>query len=301
MYGVKKDMQIRQLRHFLAAIDCGSMTLASNEQNITQPTLSRSIRALEEELGGELFERGHRGVLPTRYGTMLVTHARSIVRGVDQAIEDVGTMRAGGLGHVRLGVGSTALDPRLADTIGRIVLSQDDITVSMDYDVPENQYARLRRGELDAIIDTMRTDLDTGDLSFRPISRIAMVLVARAGHPLLQRDCVERRELARWPWAIFHQANADLFYRRLLQLDDEELNIRVRSSAPSMLRNLLLSGDLIGVINRGEVADCLADGRLQPIRCDLAQIETSLCVITRRRAQASGALRVVLQRIQEGI
>jgi len=294
-------VQIRQLRHFLAAIDSGSITVASADQHITQPTLSRSIRALEEELGVDLFERGHRGVLPTRYGTMLVGHARSIVRGVDRAVEEIGATRAGGMGHVRLGIGATALDPRLADTISRTVLSQDDVTVSIDYDVPENQFARLRRGELDAIIDSLRPDLDLGDLSFRSIAQISMVLVARAGHPLLDRGRVDRRELARWPWAIFHQHNAEQFYRRLLQLDEETLNVRVRSSAPSMLRNLLLAGDLIGLINHAEVIDCLEDGRLRRIPCDLGEIETTLCVVTRRRAQTSGALRLILDRIQQAV
>lgn len=294
-------MQIRQLRHFLATIDSGSITVASADQNITQPTLSRSIRALEDELGVELFERGHRGVLPTRYGTMLVAHARAIVRGVDRAVEEIGATRAGGMGHVRLGIGATALDPRLADTISRVVLSQDGITVSLDYDVPENQFARLRRGELDAIVDSARPDLDFGDLTFRPIASITMVLVARAGHPLLARTSVGQRELAQWPWAIFNQHNAELFYRRLLQLDDEELNVRVRSSAPSMLRNLLLAGDLIGLINQAEVADCLEDGRLQLVPSNLDRIETTLCVITRRRAQMSGALRLILDCIHRAV
>jgi len=294
-------VQIRQLRHFLAAIDSGSITVASADQHITQPTLSRSIRALEDELGVELFERGHRGVHPTRYGTMLVAHARSIVRGVDRAVEEIGATRAGGMGHVRLGIGATALDPRLADTISAIVLSQDDITVTMDYDVPENQFARLRRGELDAIVDSLRPDLDMGDLTFRPIAQIAMVLVARAGHPLLARGMVNRQELARWPWAIFHQHNAEQFYRRLLQLDEEQLNVRVRSSAPAMLRNLLLAGNLIGLMNHAEVADCLEDGRLQRVHSDLDAIEATLCVITRRRAQTSGALRMILSSIQQAV
>lgn len=291
-------MQIRQLRHFLAAVDSGSMTLASMSQNITQPTLSRSIRTLEENLGVDLFERGHRGVLPTRYGQLLATHARSILHGFDQAVADVGAMRAGGLGHVRIGIGSTATDPRVAHAVAQLAMSPDNITLAVDYDVPETQFARLRRGELDAIIDTMRPDLDTGDLNFKPVAHVSMVLVARAGHPILAQGEVQRRDLARWPWAIFNQPNAEAFYRGLLGLDEEQQNIRVRSSSPTMLRQLLLGGDLIGLMNRVEVEDFLADGRLCEVPTDMRRVETTLCVITRRRTYMSGALRIVIKALQ---
>ncbi|GLK46400.1 MULTISPECIES: LysR family transcriptional regulator [Novosphingobium] len=294
-------MQIRQLRHFLAAVETGSMTLASTAQNITQPTLSRSIRTLEEQLGVDLFERGHRGVLPTRYGELLAAHARSILHGFDQAIEDVGAMRAGGLGHVRLGIGSTATDPRIAQACAEMAVSAENITLSLDFDVPETQFARLRRGELDAIIDTLRPDLDSGDLNFRPLTRLDLVLVARRRHPILERGVMPARELARWPWAIFNQPNAEAFYRGLLGLEDEDHNIRVRSSSPAMLRQLLLHADLIGLMARTEIADCLADGRLQEVSADMRRVEATLCVITRRRTYMSGALRVVIKRLHEAL
>ncbi|PNU03495.1 LysR family transcriptional regulator [Novosphingobium guangzhouense] len=298
-------MQIRQLRHFLAAVETGSMTLASAAQNITQPTLSRSIHTLEEELGVDLFERGHRGVLPTRYGELLAEHARSIIHGVDQAIEDVGAMRAGGLGHVRLGIGSTATDPRIAQACAQMAVADENITLSLDYDVPETQFARLRRGELDAIIDTLRVDLDSGDLNFRPLTRLDMVLVARRGHPILdlarKSGPIAARDLAHWPWAIFNQPNAEAFYRGLMGLAEEEHNIRVRSSSPAMLRQLLLNADLVGLMDRTEIADCLADGRLQEIATDMRRVEATLCVVTRRRTYMSGALRVVIQRLHDAL
>ncbi|MBT0671724.1 LysR family transcriptional regulator [Novosphingobium profundi] len=291
-------MQIRQLRHFLAAVDTGSMTLASMSQNITQPTLSRSIKTLEDELGVDLFERGHRGVQPTRYGHMLADHARSIVHGMDQALEDVGAMRAGGLGHVRIGVGSNAADPRLTAAFARIAVEAQDITLTIEYDIPDNQFARLRRGELDALVEARRPDLDSGDLDFCAIAEISMVLVARAGHPVHRLGRVPRRELAHWPWAIFHQPNADAFYRGLLELENEEHNIRVRSSSPAMLHNLLLEEDLIGMMSRVELAEYGREGRLRVISSDVRQVETSLCLITRRRSHMSGALRAVTSQLR---
>lgn len=292
-------MQLRQLRHFLAAVDTGSMTLASSAQNITQPTLSRSIKTLEDILGVELFERGHRGVRPTRYGQLLADHARSIVHGMEQALDDVGAMRAGGLGHVRIGIGSTASDERLAAVFAGLAVSEQNITLSIEYDVPDIQFAKLRRGELDALIEARRSDLDTGDLDFRPITDIAMILVARSQHPVHRRERISARTLASLPWAIFHQPNAEAFYRRLLGLVEEEHNIRVRSSSPTMLRKFLLEADLIGLMNRNELTEDLANGTLRAIDCDVPEVGTQLCLITRRRTQMSGALRVVTAHLRK--
>jgi DNA-binding transcriptional LysR family regulator len=55
-------MELRQLRLFLAAAEEGSITAAARRMNLTQPGLSRQIKALEEELGVELFTRGAHSV-----------------------------------------------------------------------------------------------------------------------------------------------------------------------------------------------------------------------------------------------
>lgn len=54
-------MELRQLSHFLAVVDAGSLTLAADRVGVTQQALSKSLARLETELGGKLFERAARG------------------------------------------------------------------------------------------------------------------------------------------------------------------------------------------------------------------------------------------------
>lgn len=72
-------MEIRVLRYFLAVAQEGSVTRAARALHLTQPTLSRQIRELEEELGQTLFSRGGRELSLTREGLLLWPRAEEIV------------------------------------------------------------------------------------------------------------------------------------------------------------------------------------------------------------------------------
>lgn len=72
-------MEIRVLRYFLAVAQEGSVTRAARALHLTQPTLSRQIRELEEELGQTLFSRGGRELSLTREGLLLWQRAEEIV------------------------------------------------------------------------------------------------------------------------------------------------------------------------------------------------------------------------------
>lgn len=72
-------MEIRVLRYFLAVAQEGSVTRAARALHLTQPTLSRQIRELEEELGQTLFSRGGRELSLTREGLLLRQWAEEIV------------------------------------------------------------------------------------------------------------------------------------------------------------------------------------------------------------------------------
>ena len=77
-------MEIRVLRYFLTIAREGSITRASNVLHLTQPTLSRQIHELEDELGSQLFIRGSHSMTLTREGMRLRRRAEEIVSMVDK-------------------------------------------------------------------------------------------------------------------------------------------------------------------------------------------------------------------------
>lgn len=93
-------MDIRQLRFFLAVVDHGTVHRAAEHLYVAQPSVSHSLRRLEQELGTELFPRRGRGLVLSSAGRALVDPARELVHLLDVAratVESVEGLRGGRL------------------------------------------------------------------------------------------------------------------------------------------------------------------------------------------------------------
>ncbi|MDA4848710.1 LysR family transcriptional regulator [Hoeflea poritis] len=110
----------RSHRYFLMVAQCGSVTRASEELNVAQPSLTRLIFKLEDELGVTLFERLPRGMKLTPAGTTLYKHLREIDASYGRALRDIRAHRDGAHERIRIGAGlayRVALIPQLLDAI----------------------------------------------------------------------------------------------------------------------------------------------------------------------------------------
>src|SRR5205807_5918157 len=86
--GIGAGMELRHLRYFIAVAEAGSLTVAAEEKlHTSQPSLSRQIRDLEEEIGAQLLKRNARGIELTPAGRAFLDQARSALSQVEAATE----------------------------------------------------------------------------------------------------------------------------------------------------------------------------------------------------------------------
>src|SRR5436853_5249344 len=78
-------MTLHQLRIFLAVAQATTLTRASKQLGLAQPSLSKQLATLEESIGTQLFERAHKRVVLTDAGRLLMHHAQGVISGVDEA------------------------------------------------------------------------------------------------------------------------------------------------------------------------------------------------------------------------
>src|SRR5215470_877204 len=108
-------MDLYRLRTFVAIADAGGVARAAKRLNLTQPTASRQIHALEADLGVRLFDRIGRRVLLTSEGEDLVRRSRHLLAEADLLSERARVLKGGQAGTLRVGATPHVIETVLAN------------------------------------------------------------------------------------------------------------------------------------------------------------------------------------------
>ncbi|WP_341915346.1 LysR substrate-binding domain-containing protein [Ferrovibrio terrae] len=106
-------MDLKQLQYFVSVVEAGGFSRAASALNLAQPSLSRQIALLEEELEQRLLIRTGRGVVPTEAGAALLQHARSMLDTARRAQGELRDLHSSPSGRIAVG-----LPPRVAVRLG---------------------------------------------------------------------------------------------------------------------------------------------------------------------------------------
>ncbi len=178
-------MNLRHLEHWLALADTGSFSRAAEKLHITQSALSRSIQALEDELGGALVDRiGKRNEL-TPLGWTVLERARRIVHDTEELKQGAALVQQGGMGSLRLGLGSGPGAMLMTSWLVYMASHHPGVKVSVTRGPTELQLQQLRDRALDALVVDVRRVVPAADLRIGPTFDMPAGMVCRAGHPLL--------------------------------------------------------------------------------------------------------------------
>jgi len=189
-------MTLVQLRHLISLAQTGSFTRSAQALFLTQPALSRSIRALEEELGQPLFDRvGRRSVL-TPFGADAVQR-RQLVFDADELEGSGRRMREARSGTVRLGLGSGPGAMLMTPLLKTMAKSHPAIHVEVARGATDVLIRRLRDRELDALVVDARSLSPAVDLRVTNLVEMRGAFMVRKGHPLTRWKGVLRFEALR--------------------------------------------------------------------------------------------------------
>ncbi|MFF8288813.1 LysR family transcriptional regulator [Streptomyces sp. NPDC016309] len=188
-------MELRHLEHFVAVAEEGNVTRAAARLHLAQSGLSSSVRALERELGAELFVRTARGVELTDAGRALLEEARRTLDSAAAAREAVAAVRGVVGGTLRVGTEQCmgAADPFGA--LMRFGAAHPSVDVHVEQAGSAVLRERLRQGRLDVAF--VAGPGDSSGLRQRELARESMVLLCAPGHRVAgRREPVDPAELA---------------------------------------------------------------------------------------------------------
>ncbi|MGO4712904.1 LysR family transcriptional regulator [Bradyrhizobium sp. 2TAF24] len=187
-------MELRHLRYFIAVADAGSLTVAAEQKlHTSQPSLSRQIRDLEQEVGVQLMTRGAHGVELTSAGKAFLDHARMALLQAEAAKE--AALRAARPARPTFALGfisgaEIGLLPEV-DRVLRDAFPGIELRLSSDYS-PVLARALMRR-RLDAAF--MRQEDNAADLAYRRVRTDPLVFVFPSDHRLASQATVAANEV----------------------------------------------------------------------------------------------------------
>ncbi|MGZ9869240.1 LysR family transcriptional regulator [Priestia endophytica] len=198
-------MELRVLRYFLTVAREGNITKAADFLHVTQPTLSRQLKELEQKLGKKLFIRSSHSIILTDEGMLLRKRAEEIVHMVDKVEAEFSSMEETISGDVYIGGGETDAMRQIARVVKDLQLSYPNIRYHLYSGNEEDVTDRLDRGLLDFGILIQPADLSKYNYINIPAKDVWGV-VMRKDSPLAVKNTIQAMDLLNVPLICSRQA-----------------------------------------------------------------------------------------------
>jgi len=234
-------IRLHHLRDLLAVVETGSLRAAARKLGLTQPSLTKSLRQLEEQTALALLVRSKHGVTLTSAGQHLVERARLIESELRRTAEDLDLLRGGTVRSV-----STPLD-FIARAVAALHQQDPGLSVQIFEGVQAKMIADVRQGVVDFAIMPVTQREPLLDLRARPLFHTRVVVVGRAGHP-----CASARSLAELSgchWITPHRRGVlDGMVERLATgMKLPPFNRPIQCDSSPMYWDLIAHTDLLGL------------------------------------------------------
>jgi DNA-binding transcriptional LysR family regulator len=196
-------MELRQLRYFVAVAEEGNISRAAQKIFLTQPALSRQIKALEEELGQCVLERQAHSIRLTPAGEILLREARELLAHADLVLERV---RATGHGlRLRVGYAPSFAAGILSVAVSSFTQTHPNAQVELHDASTKEMLAGLEDDKLDIAI-TLRREDEARGLKWAPILKTTLSLAVNRQHPLAKLKRVSPADVAKEPLVILRRS-----------------------------------------------------------------------------------------------
>jgi DNA-binding transcriptional LysR family regulator len=237
------DMTLVQLQVFVAVVEMGSFTTAAERLAMTQSATSHALAALETELGVRLLERHRQGVMPTRVGSEVLTHARTILAESEHIRQLAAAAR--GLAAGRLRIGSfPSVAARLLPGILRAFQQRYqgiEVVLFEGTDQEVSEWLQTR------IVDIGFVTGPTAGLETTEIAHDQIYAVVAADHCLAHAAQVQVAQLASEPF-ILSKGGCEPMIREIYQQADVPFQARYTVGDMSTLLAMVQEGLGVSIV-----------------------------------------------------
>ncbi len=207
-------MLFRQMKYFVAVVDCNSFTEAAEQCYISQSAISQQIQALEKELGVELLHRENRRFAVTPTGQYFYSHSKAILDQVEELVHETKRLGADRELQLRMGYLRCYSGLELYQAVAEFSKIYPEVAIHIVHGTHEELYDLLRFGGVDLILSDQRRAFSDSYSNYE-LMQCGCYAEISAQHPLSQREKVRLEELKRLPCILItsrEQQNAEQEY-----------------------------------------------------------------------------------------
>ncbi|WP_255414156.1 LysR family transcriptional regulator [Rahnella sp. AA] len=231
-------MNNRDLDYFVAAAQIMNLGLASQNLNITQPALSKSISRLEKELGVKLFKRAGRGLELTEAGRLLYQRGLSLQSAYNETTTVIKELSRGTGGIVRMGISGSATQFLLPEMCKVLQSEVPNVKLEIQIGMNDVLYHQLERHALDIVIGPL-INYERALVQL-PVTADRVVVAASRSHPLAGKPA-SLHDLSRYGWILpaktvsMRQWLDRVFYENNCPVPDVKIEISSLAAVPGLI------------------------------------------------------------------
>jgi LysR family transcriptional regulator, regulator for genes of the gallate degradation pathway len=298
---IERSMTTAQLNALVAVVEHGSFSQAARAVGVSQPTVHRAARELEQLIGLALFERTSFGVQPTREAQRLARGAQLAFAEIEQARAELAAFGGGEAGRTVIGAMPLARSFLLPRALIEFTNEHPLHAVSILEGSYDNLIAELRRGTADFLIGALRDPLVFKDVVQEHLFDDELAIIVRAGHPLLEHKRVTVKTLARYSWIAPRRESPlhdhfDMLFR-VAKVAAPQSTIECNSLVAA--RSLLLESDRVMLLSFHQIHYDLKAGLLAALPHPQGRVTRAIALTTRANWLPTKAQQRLLTLVRE--
>lgn len=193
-------MDPRHLSQLAIVVELGSVTRAARRLNLTQPTLSRTIKVIEDKVGSAVLRRDRYGVTPTEIGARLAEEGREILRRSQGAETIIQEWQHGLIGEIRLGVGPVIAATIMGEFLAEALAAPPRYGIKLHCEYASRLVDLLKAGKLDVAIIPHELNLPDDRLHREKLFSDSLSIFVGEDDPLAGQRKVSPLALASHNW-----------------------------------------------------------------------------------------------------
>lgn len=280
-------MQLVQIRYFLAACETTNFSLAAKACHVTQPALTRSIQALERELGGLLFLREHHQTRLTLFGQLMKTHFERIQRDTETLRESAARHRLEEGNRLTIGVMRMVGAEPLSEILRAFGAENRKILVTIVEGNREELSEQLIEGRIHLALMCAGREPHDDDLHGVTLFRERFVIAFRSDHPFRGQTCLsladiaQERHIAETGCSLFERL------REACEAEGHDLSTLMETERSDWLQPLVAAG--LGIALVADSAALLPGVTTRPIAGLALEREIEIVTVADREPAETAA------------